>query len=308
MIKCLKSDLYRLIRGRGFYIFTVMIIILSILAAFNNVPKFELYEAEWEGKTTVVQRWEAFSTNGEIVYETVPGEDVLRENKSRIMLESFKSLPLNSALYTFLFIIITEFLSERHKTMKNKVTAGITRSGILLSKFILTSAVYTFTYLIHVIATAGFILAGKEDILVKAEYLEDSVLVFFAAGLLIISLTVLMLGIFYSIGPYACVALAVGFAAATVGLSTYAENRLAELQKTEIINGVEVVTPIEDASGHSSEIERTVCKGIIYYNPLSALDPDELLVKREMRIRSVIIWFVIYDALSVLCFRKMERL
>lgn len=308
MIKCLKSDLYRLIRGRGFYIFAVMMIILAILAAFNNVPKFELYEAEWDGETTVVQRWEAISTNGEIVYETVPGEDVLRENKSRIMLESFKSLPLNAALYTFLFIIITEFLSERNKTMKNKVTAGVSRIGILLSKFILTSAVYIFTYVIHVIATAGFILYRKEDILVKAEYLEDSVFAFVVAGILIVSFTVLIIGIFYSIGPYACVALVVGFTAAAIGLSTYAENRLAELQKTEIINGVEVVTPRQDATGHSSEIERTVCKGIIDYNPLSASDSDDRLVDRETRLRSGLIWFVIYDALSVLCYRKMERL
>ncbi len=282
-----------------------------------NVPKFELYEAEWEGKTTVVQRWEAFSTNGEIVYETVPGEDVLRENKSRIMLESFEKIAGYAAIYTSLFVIIREFVSEKNKTMKNKVAVGVSRFGIYVSKFIFSLAVYIFTYVIHALATAAVIMSRKEDILVKAVYLQDSVFNF-VIGLLVVSVTVLIIGIFYCIGPYACVAIALGFTVAVMGLSNIATTKLAEPQYIETYNEEGDVLSREDNPAYVSGIERSIYKGIIDYNPVTAFSserdersgeyPDDYIHTRNVQIRAATLWFVIYNGLSILCFRKMERL
>ena len=317
MTKCLKSDLYRLIRGRAFYVYTGLILILSVLTAFMHVPTFELCEAEADGMTVTVLSYKAVEDYGEIGYWTAPSEEQIREDKTKIFLERFEAIPRYAAFYTALFVIITEFLSEKHKTMKNKVSAGIPRIGICLSKFIFAFLVYIFTYLIHALATTVFILSRKEDILVKAGYLNDSVFNLIIAGLLVVSVTVLFIGIFYCIGPYAVVAVALGFIVASMGLTNIAESRLGEPKQIETRNEEGVVISVEDNPRYPSGIERSIYQGIIDYDPTSIIvsdkaqfveDPDEFRHIRETQTRSAVLWFVIYNALSVLCFKKMERL
>ena len=318
MTKCLKSDFYRLFRGRAFYVYAGLILVLSILTAFMNVPKFELYEAVMDGETITVQSWEAFSYYGEIVYKDKPSEEQLRENKSGIMLESFEKIAGYAAIYTSLFVIIREFVSEKNKTMKNKVAVGISRFGIYVSKFIFSLAVYIFTSIIHVLATAILILSRKEDILVKAVYLQDAVFSLAVIGLLTVSVIVLIIGIFYCIGPYACVAIALGFTVAAVGLSNIATTKLDEPQYIETYNEEGVVLSREDNPAYVSGIERSIYKGIIDYNPVTAFSserdersgeyPDDYIYTGNVQIRSAILWFVIYNGISILCYRKMERL
>ena len=117
MTKCLKSDFYRLFRGRALYIYLGLILVLSILTAVMNVPKFELSEAVMDGEIITVQSWDAFSDFGEIVYKDKPSEEQLRENKSVIMLESFEKIAGYAAIYTSLFVIIREFLSENDRVL-----------------------------------------------------------------------------------------------------------------------------------------------------------------------------------------------
>ena len=318
MTKCLKSDFYRLFRGRALYIYLGLILVLSILTAVMNVPKFELSEAVMDGETITVQSWEAFSEYGEIAYKDKPSGEQLRENKSVIMLESFEKIAGYAAIYTSLFVIIREFVSEKNKTMKNKVAVGISRFGIYVSKFIFALAVYIFTSIIHVLATAILILSRNEDILVKAGYLQDAVFSLAVIGFITVSVIVLIIGIFYCIGPYACVAIALGFTVAAVGLSNIAITKLDEPQYIETYNEEGVVSVVDNPA-YVTGIERTVYKGMIDYNPLSVFvysdddeltfsDPDEFGNTKETKIRSAIPWFVIYNALSVLCFKKMERL
>ncbi|MBP5653918.1 MAG: ABC transporter permease subunit [Clostridiales bacterium] len=318
MTKCLKSDFYRLFRGRALYIYLGLILVLSILTAVMNVPKFELSEAVMDGETITVQSWEAFSYYGEIVYKDKPSGEQLREKKSVIMLESFEKIAGYAAIYTFLFIIISEFLSEKNKTMKNKVAVGVSRFGIYVSKFIFSLAVYIFTYVIHALATAAVIMSRKEDILVKAVYLQDAVFSLAVFGLLMVSVIVLIIGIFYCIGPYACVAIALGFIVAAVGLSNIATTKLDEPQYIETYNEEGVVLSREDNPAYVSGIERSIYKGIIDYNPVTAFSserdersgeyPDDYIYTSNVQIRSAILWFVIYNGISIVCFKKMERL
>jgi len=318
MTKCLKSDFYRLFRGRAFYVYAGLILVLSVLIAVMNVPKFGLYEGVMDGETITVQSWEAFSESGEIAYKDKPSGEQLRENKSVIMLESFEKIAGYAAIYTSLFVIIREFLSEKNKTMKNKVAVGVSRFGIYVSKFIFSLAVYIFTCVIHVLATAAVIMSRKEDILVKAGYLQDAVFNFVIFGILAVSVTVLIIGIFYCIGPYACVAIALGFTVAAMGLSNIAITKLAEPQYIETYNEEGDVLSREDNPAYVSGNERAFYKGIIDYNPATALSSDrdnktgeyadDYRYTSDKQIRAATLWFVIYNGLSILCFRKMERL
>ena len=161
-------------------------------------------------------------------------------------------------------------------------------------------------------------MSRKEDILVKAVYLQDSVFNFVIFGLLAVSVTVLIIGIFYCIGPYACVAIALGFTVAVMGLSNIATAKLAEPQYIETYNEEGDVLSREDNPAYVSGIERSIYKGIIDYNPVTAFSserdersgeyPDDYINTSNVQIRSAILWFVIYNGISIVCFRKMERL
>ena len=232
--------------------------------------------------------------------------------------ESFEKIAGYAAIYTSLFVIIREFVSEKNKTMKNKVAVGNSRFGIYVSKFIFSLAVYIFTYVIHALATAAVIMSRKEEILVKAVYLQDAVFSLAVIGLLTVSVIVLIIGIFYWIGPYACVAIALGFIVAAMGLSNIATTKLDEPQYIETYNEEGVVLSREDNPAYVSGIERSIYKGIIDYNPVTAFSserdersgeyPDDYINTSNVQIRSAILWFVIYNGISIVCFRKMERL
>ena len=183
MINIIKSDLYRVFRGKAIYIAIAFILILASISCFSMSP------GHIGIVSSAIEQTEYDDELLEKVYET----DSLME--TREIMKEYGAFPLdktqlgaNANLYYFFIIVVVIVLVTdlSNSTAKNTLSSAISRKKYYLSKLITCLGLGTLLVLINNYGSyiINLIMNGKE----------------FSAGLLeITKLTILQLPILYGI-------------------------------------------------------------------------------------------------------------
>lgn len=184
MINIIKSDLYRVFRGKSIYVAIVIIVFLAFISCFSMSPG-HIGITTSSDEQPLVEDEELL----EKVYET----DSIFE--TRELMKEYGAYPLdksqlgaNANLYYFFIIIVVIVLVTdlSNSTAKNTLSSAISRKKYYFSKLITCLGLGTFLVLINNYGSyiINLIMNGKE----------------FSAGLLeITKLTILQLPILYGI-------------------------------------------------------------------------------------------------------------
>ena len=183
MLNIIKSDLYRVFRGKAIYIAIAFILILASISCFSMSP------GHIGIVSSAIEQTEYDDELLEKVYET----DSLME--TREIMKEYGAFPLdktqlgaNANLYYFFIIVVVIVLVTdlSNSTAKNTLSSAISRKKYYLSKLITCLGLGTLLVLINNYGSyiINLIMNGKE----------------FSAGLLeITKLTILQLPILYGI-------------------------------------------------------------------------------------------------------------
>ena len=184
MLNIIKSDLYRVFRGKAIYIAIAFILILAAVSCFAMSPghigfaSSTIEETDYDNEELL-----------EKVYET----DSIME--TREIMKEYGSFPLDKAelgananlYYFFIIIVVIVLVTDlSNSTAKNTLSSAISRKKYYISKLITCIGLGTLLVLINNYGCyiINLIMNGKE----------------FSAGLLeITKLTILQLPILYSI-------------------------------------------------------------------------------------------------------------
>ena len=184
MINIIKSDLYRVFRGKAIYVTIIIILLLASVSCFSMSPG-HIGIATSSDEQPLVKDEELL----EKVYET---DSIL---ETRELMKEYGAYPLdksqlgaNANLYYFFIIVVVIVLVTdlSNSTAKNTLSSAISRKKYYLSKLITCIGLGTFLVLINNYGSyiINLIMNGKE----------------FSAGILeITKLTILQLPILYGI-------------------------------------------------------------------------------------------------------------
>ena len=183
MLNIIKSDLYRVFRGKAIYIAIAFILILAAVSCFSMSP----------GHIGIVSSSIEQTDYDDELLEKVYETDSLME--TREIMKEYGAFPLdksqlgaNANLYYFFIIVVVIVLVTdlSNSTAKNTLSSAISRKKYYMSKLITCIGLGTFLVLINNYGSylINLIMNGKE----------------FSAGLLeITKLTILQLPILYGI-------------------------------------------------------------------------------------------------------------
>ncbi|HIU22506.1 MAG TPA: hypothetical protein IAD49_02870 [Candidatus Fimihabitans intestinipullorum] len=184
MINIIKSDLYRVFRGKAIYVAIIIILLLAVVSCFSMSPGHIGITSSSDAQPLVKDE-ELL----EKVYET---NSIL---ETRELMKEYGAYPLdksqlgaNANLYYFFIIVVVIVLVTdlSNSTAKNTLSSAISRKKYYLSKLITCIGLGTFLVLINNYGSymINLIMNGKE----------------FSAGILeITKLTILQLPILYGI-------------------------------------------------------------------------------------------------------------
>ena len=184
MINIIKSDLYRVFRGKAIYVAIIIILLLASVSCFSMSPG-HIGITTSSDEQPLVKDEELL----EKVYET---DSIL---ETRELMKEYGAYPLdksqlgaNANLYYFFIIVVVIVLVTdlSNSTAKNTLSSAISRKKYYLSKLITCIGLGTFLVLINNYGSyiINLIMNGKE----------------FSAGILeITKLTILQLPILYGI-------------------------------------------------------------------------------------------------------------
>lgn len=142
MINIIKSDLYRILRGKAIYIVTIVIILLSIISCVGMTP----------GNIGVTI---GADTNSEMLQKLSQSKSI---GEYREIIKSYKTFPLdkeilgsNVNLYYFFIVIVVIVLTTdfSNKSAKNTLSSAITRKKYYFSKLALILGLSTMLVLIN---------------------------------------------------------------------------------------------------------------------------------------------------------------
>ena len=184
MLNIIKSDLYRVFRGKAIYIVIALILVLAAVSCFAMSPghigiaSSSIEQTDYDNEELL-----------EKVYET---DSIL---ETREIMKEYGSFPLdkaflgaNSNLYYFFIVVVVIVLVTdlSNSTVKNTLSSAISRKKYYFSKLITSIGLGTFLILINNYGSylINLLMNGQE----------------FSAGILeITKLTVLQLPILYGI-------------------------------------------------------------------------------------------------------------
>ena len=184
MINIIKSDLYRVFRGKAIYVAIIIILLLAVVSCFSMSPGHIGITSSSDAQPLVKDEElleKVFETNS--ILET---RELMKEYGAYPLDKS--QLGANANLYYFFIIVVVIVLVTdlSNSTAKNTLSSAISRKKYYLSKLITCIGLGTFLVLINNYGSymINLIMNGKE----------------FSAGILeITKLTILQLPILYGI-------------------------------------------------------------------------------------------------------------
>ena len=185
MLNIIKSDLYRVFRGKSIYVAIIFILFLAAVSCFAMNPGHI--------GITVSSSTEQTNTKQEETLELVNETNSILE--TRKLMKEYGAYPLDKAqlgananlYYFFIIVVVTVLVTDlSNLTAKNTLSSAFSRKKYYMSKLITCIGLGTFLILINNYGSylINLIMNGKE----------------FSAGLLeITKLTILQLPILYAI-------------------------------------------------------------------------------------------------------------
>ena len=184
MINIIKSDLYRVFRGKAIYVAIIIILLLAVVSCFSMSPGHIGITSSSDAQPLVKDE--------ELLEKVYESNSIL---ETRELMKEYGAYPLdksqlgaNANLYYFFIIVVVIVLVTdlSNSTAKNTLSSAISRKKYYLSKLITCIGLGTFLVLINNYGSymINLIMNGKE----------------FSAGILeITKLTILQLPILYGI-------------------------------------------------------------------------------------------------------------
>lgn len=184
MLNIIKSDLYRIFKGKSIYVAIIIILILASVSCFSMSPGHIGVNTSFE-EQPLIEDEEILNK----VYET---DSIL---ETRELMKEYGAYPLDKAqlgananlYYFFIIIVVIVLVTDlSNSTAKNTLSSAISRKKYYMSKLITCIGLGTFLVLVNNYGSylINLIMNGKE----------------FSAGFLeITKLTILQLPILYGI-------------------------------------------------------------------------------------------------------------
>ena len=184
MLNVIKSDLYRIFKGKSIYVAIIIILILASVSCFSMSPGHIGVNTSFE-EQPLIEDEEILNK----VYET---DSIL---ETREIMKEYGAYPLDKAqlgananlYYFFIIIVVIVLVTDlSNSTAKNTLSSAISRKKYYMSKLITCIGLGTFLVLVNNYGSylINLIMNGKE----------------FSAGILeITKLTILQLPILYGI-------------------------------------------------------------------------------------------------------------